>query len=170
MTDKPAQTDTAGIAPRRAAHDLLQRVTGEGRLLSELIGGGALERLDPADRARAQRLALMGLRGLDRADRLLKPHLKKNPPAFVRNALRLGVAEIGAGEAPHGVVNAYVELTARNKRTGQMKGLVNAVLRKITAQDWDKAPVPVMPGWLRQPLVAAWGLSLIHISEPTRPY
>mgnify|MGYP000217732889 CR=1 FL=1 len=35
------------------------------------------------------------LRGLDRADRLLKPHLKKNPPIFVRNALRLGVSEIG---------------------------------------------------------------------------
>ena len=154
MTDKP---DTSGLAPRRAAHHLLQQVTGEGRLLSELIGGGALDRLPPADRARAQRLATEALRGLDRADRVLKPSLKKNPPIFVRNALRLGVIEIAAGEAAHGVVNAYVEIVGRNKRTSNLKGLVNAVLRKVTVADWEKAPIPVTPPWLRQPLVAAWG-------------
>ncbi len=125
--------------------------------MSELVGSGALDRLDAPDRARAQRLATDGLRGLDRADRLLKPHLKKNPPVFVQNALRLGVAEIGAGEAPHGVVNAYVEIVARNKRTSNLKGLVNAVLRKVKAEDWAKAQTPIMPPWLRQPLVAAWG-------------
>ncbi len=154
MTDKP---DTSGLAPRRAAHHLLQQVTTEGRLMSELIGSGALDRLAAPDRARAQRLATDALRGLDRADRLLKPHLKKNPPIFVRNALRLGVAELGAGEAPHGVVNAYVEIVARNKRTGSLKGLVNAVLRKVSIEDWAKAQTPIMPPWLRQPLVSAWG-------------
>ncbi len=133
--------------------------------MSELIGGGALDRLDAADRARAQRLATEALRGLDRADRLLKPHLKKNPPIFVRNALRLGVAEIGQGEAAHGVVNAYVEIVARNKRTSSLKGLVNAVLRKVTAAAWNAAPVPIMPPWLRQPLVAAWGRKAMAAME-----
>lgn len=154
MSDKP---DTSGLAPRRAAHHLLQGVTGEGKLLSEMIGAGALERLDPADRARAQRLATDALRGLDRADRLLKPLLKKNPPVFVRNALRLGVSELAGGEAAHGVVNAYVEIVGRNKRTSNLKGLVNAILRRVSPEAWEKAPTPVMPGWLRQPLVAAWG-------------
>ena len=48
----------AGLPARRAAVFLLDQVLGEGRLLSEAIGGGALERLDPADRATSQRLAM----------------------------------------------------------------------------------------------------------------
>ncbi len=151
------KTDTSGLAPRRAAHHLLQQITTEGRLMSELIGAGALDHLDPADRARAQRLALDALRGLDRADRLLKPFLKKPPPQFVRNALRLATAEIASGAAPHGVVNAYVEIVARNKRTQALRGLTNAVLRKVTPAAWDKMQTPILPPWLRQPLVAAWG-------------
>ena len=42
-----------GLPPRRAAWHLLEEITGEGRLMSELIGGGALEHLPNEDRARA---------------------------------------------------------------------------------------------------------------------
>ena len=149
-----------GLPARRTAHHLLMEITTDGRLMAELIAGGALARLDNDDRARAQRLATEALRGMDRADRMLKPYLKKTPPDHVMNALRLGVIELCAGEAAHGVVNAYVELVARNKRTQSMKGLTNAVLRKIAEEGpvgWNKRAVPLTPGWLRQPLVAAWG-------------
>lgn len=149
-----------GLPARRTAHHLLMQITGEGRLMAELIAGGALTQLENDDRARAQRLATEALRGLDRADRMLKPYLKKTPPDHVMNALRLGVIELCSGEAAHGVVNAYVEIVARNKRTQAMKGLTNAVLRKIAAEGpdgWAKRAVPLTPGWLRQPLVAAWG-------------
>lgn len=149
-----------GLPARRSAHYLLMQITGEGRLMAELIGGGALARLENDDRARAQRLATEALRGLDRADRMLKPYLKKTPPDHVMNALRLGVIELCSGEAAHGVVNAYVEIVARNKRTQSMKGLTNAVLRRIAEEGpggWNKRAVPLTPGWLRQPLVAAWG-------------
>ncbi|MFO8126645.1 RsmB/NOP family class I SAM-dependent RNA methyltransferase [Yoonia sp.] len=149
-----------GLPARRSAHHLLMQITGEGRLMAELISGGALARLENDDRARAQRLATEALRGLDRADRMLKPYLKKTPPDHVMNALRLGVIELCSGEAAHGVVNAYVEIVARNKRTQAMKGLTNAVLRKIAAEGpegWNKRAIPLTPGWLRQPLVAAWG-------------
>lgn len=149
-----------GLPPRRAAHYLMDQIFEDGRLLSELIGGGALDHLEPADRARAQRLTTDALRGLDRADRMLKPYLKKAPPENVMNALRLGVIELTGGEAAHGVVNAYVEITSQNKNTHSFKGMVNAVLRKIAAEGpkaWHKRNVPLMPGWLRQPLVAAWG-------------
>ena len=79
---------------RTAALALLNGVLGEGRLLSELLPGlPALTRLQPADRAAAQRLATETLRGLERADRLLQHHLKKYPPLFVRNVLRLGTVE-----------------------------------------------------------------------------
>jgi len=149
-----------GLPPRRAAHYLMDQIFEDGRLLSELIGGGALDHLEPADRARAQRLTTDALRGLDRADRMLKPYLKKAPPENVMNALRLGVIELTGGEAAHGVVNAYVEITSQNKNTHSFKGMVNAVLRKIATEGpdaWHKRNVPLMPGWLRQPLVAAWG-------------
>ena len=91
---------------------------------------------------------------------MLKPYLKKTPPDHVMNALRLAVIELCSGEAAHGVVNAYVDIVGRNKRTQAMKGLANAVLRKIAdegPEGWAKRAVPLTPGWLRQPLVAAWG-------------
>jgi 16S rRNA (cytosine967-C5)-methyltransferase len=152
--------DQSGLLPRRSAHHLLMQITTEGRLMPELIAGGALASLAPDERARAQRLATDALRGLDRADRMLKPYLKKAPGDHVMNALRLGVIELMQGEAAHGVVNAYVEIVARNSRAQSMKGLTNAVLRRIAdegPQAWAKRAVPLMPGWLRQPLVAAWG-------------
>ncbi|MCK0097030.1 methyltransferase domain-containing protein [Yoonia sp. F2084L] len=157
-----------GLPARRTAHHLLMQITGEGRLMAELIAGGALARLENDDRARAQRLATAALRGLDRADRMLKPYLKKTPPDHVMNALRLGVIELCSGEAAHGVVNAYVEIVARNKRTQSMKGLTNAVLRKIAAEGpegWVKRAIPLTPGWLRQPLVAAWGRDAVADME-----
>jgi 16S rRNA (cytosine967-C5)-methyltransferase len=149
-----------GLPPRRAAHHLLEEITGEGRLMSELIGGGALEHLPAEDRARAQRLATDALRGADRADRMLKPYLKKEPPETVLNALRLGVIELAAGEAAYGVVNAYVEIISLNKHVSSFKGLTNAVLRRISEEGekgWTKRANPLTPGWLRQPFVAAWG-------------
>ena len=151
--------DQTGLPARRAAHHLLQEVTGQGRLLSELIGQGALDHLPAEDRARAGRLAVEALRGLDRADRMLKPHLKKRPNLFVQNALRLGVIELVSEGAAHGVVNAYVEVVGRNKRMASFKGLTNAVLRKVAenANTWGKSPIPLMPSWLRKPLVEAWG-------------
>ena len=41
-----------GIPARRSAIYLLDQIMGEGKLMSEGIGAGALDRLDPADRAR----------------------------------------------------------------------------------------------------------------------
>lgn len=149
-----------GLAARRAAHDLVDQVTIEGRLLSEALAGGTLLRLAPEDRARAQRLALQTLRGMDRADRMLKPFLKKGPPLTVRNVLRMGTIEIWAGEAAHGVVNACVSIVGLDSRTQGMKGLVNAVLRKVAEERpgaWDRLPVPRLPDWLRKPLIEAWG-------------
>jgi len=164
MTDK---RDTSGLDVRKSAHRMMQAITDEGRLMSEVIGGGGLDVLAPPDRARAQRLVTEALRGMGRADRLAKSHLKKTPPLFVQNALRLGTVELVAGEAAHGVVNAYVEIVGRNKRTAAMKGLVNAVLRKVAEEigNWGKMPVPVTPKWLRQPLVAAWGRQTVDRIE-----
>ena len=147
-------------AARQAAIRLLDQVLGQGRLLSECLSAGGLEGLAPGERARAQRLAGATLRGLERADRLLARHLRRPPPLTVRNALRLGAVELGTGAAAHGVVNAMVEIVGRHRRHGHLRGLVNAVLRRIATeapQAWAQLPVPRLPGWLRAPLVEAWG-------------
>ena len=161
-------SQTQGLAPRRAALYLLDQVIGEGKLLPELIGEGALQHLSPEDRARAQRLATETLRGLARADRMLARFLQKTPPLAVRNVLRLCTVELAGGEAAHGVVNAGVEMVARNKRTSSMKGLVNAVLRKVAAEGpegWSKLALPRMPGWIRSPLKDAYGPEVVAAIE-----
>ncbi len=157
-----------GLAPRRSALFLLGRVTEEGQLLSELLPR-AVERLDPADRARAQRLAVETLRWMDRADRVLGPYLKKRPKPEVLNALRLGTVEIClGGAASHGVVDAMVTLMRDGRHTASAAGLVNAVLRKVGDEgpaQWAKLPVPRLPKWLRGPLTDAWGKNAITAIE-----
>ncbi|WP_424831825.1 RsmB/NOP family class I SAM-dependent RNA methyltransferase [Ruegeria sp.] len=153
MSDNPT-------AARRSAIYLLDQILGEGRLLSECLAAGALDRLDPEDRARAQRLTLETLRGLERADRLVGNHLNRTPALTVHNALRLGAVELCHGAAAHGVVNSMVEIVGRSRKHGRLKGLVNAVLRKVAAEGpeaWPKMRVPRLPEWLRDPLVMAWG-------------
>ncbi len=157
-----------GVPARRSAVYLLDQILGEGRLMSELISAGALDRLAPEDRARAQRLATDTLRGLERADRLLQKHLSKYPPLTVRNALRVGTVELCQGAAAHGVVNAMVQLVSRHKRLGHLKGLTNAVLRRVAEEApeaWAKLRAPRLPKWLRGPLVEAWGAEAMAAME-----
>lgn len=149
-----------GVPARRSAVYLLDEILDEGRLMSELLGAGVLDKLPVDDRARAARLAQDTLRGLERADRILQKHLKKYPPTTVRNALRVGTIELCQGAAAHGVVNAMVELISRHNRYAHLKGLTNAVLRKVAAdgpETWNTLRVPRLPKWLRVPLVQAWG-------------
>jgi 16S rRNA (cytosine967-C5)-methyltransferase len=168
MTQDRATAPDDGIAARRAALHLIEQATGGQRLMSETIAAGALERLSPPDRARAQRLATQVLRQLPTADRALKPFLTKQPPLAVRNALRLGAVEIMEGAAAHGVVNAMVQIMSKGKRTQSYKGLVNAVLRKLAEQPpeaWARMPVPKLPNWLRGPMVEAWGRKPVEAME-----
>ncbi|WP_210093679.1 transcription antitermination factor NusB [Ruegeria sp. HKCCSP346] len=154
----------SATAARRSAIYLLDQVLGEGRLLAECLAAGAVDRLEPEDRARAQRLALETLRGMERADRLLANHLNRTPALTVHNALRLGAVELCNGEAAHGVVNSMVEIVSRSRKHGRLKGLVNAVLRKVAAEGpeaWPKMRVPRLPDWLREPLIAAWGTDAV---------
>lgn len=157
-----------GLPARRSAVYLLDQILGEGRLMAELLGAGALDKLAPEDRARAARLANETLRGMERADRLLQKHLKKYPPLTVRNALRVGTVELCSGEAAHGVVNSFVELVSRHKHLSHLKGLTNAVLRKIAIDGpaaWNELRPPRLPKWLRGPLVEAWGTEAIAAME-----
>ncbi len=153
----------AGLAARAGALAILSAVLDEGHLPGVGIAGS-----EPSDRARAERLAALVLRNLDRCDRVLAPHLRKAPPPFVRHALRLAVAEMAlGGAAAHGAVNAAVEMVRRAPRGAPFAGLVNAVLRKVAAVEapFTALPVQKLPQWLRQPLVHAWGRPAIEGME-----
>lgn len=154
------------IDPRHVVVELLGDVLQDQRLLSEVLPR-RVKSLANEDRARVQRLALMTLRGMDRADRMLGPHLKKRPPLKVLNILRLGVVEICMGGAAHGVVNSCVSAARADRATEKMSGLVNAVLRKVTGEvdKWDNLPVPRLPKWLRKPLIDDYGKSAVEAME-----
>jgi 16S rRNA (cytosine967-C5)-methyltransferase len=149
-----------GKGARGGALTILDAVLGEGQMLSDALARPDIAGMDPAEQARARRLAVDVLRGLERADRLLNRHLRKGPPVPVRNALRLGLIELVQGGAPHGVVHALVSEVARMKRHGALKGLVNAVLRKVAVEvpdAWDILRVPRLPKPMRLRLAEAWG-------------
>ncbi|MFP7569670.1 RsmB/NOP family class I SAM-dependent RNA methyltransferase [Marivita sp. S2033] len=156
------------MSPRLVALDGLSQIIGEGRMLSEVTGDQLWEDLTPPERATAQRLMTETLRYLGRADHLLTPLLQRQPPLRVMNLLRMATVEFMTGGAAHGVVNEAVKLAGRNKKTAPMKGLVNAVLRKITALDaeaWNNAPDTMLPKWLRPKLVKAWSKPVVTAIE-----
>lgn len=152
------------LSARGAALALLDGVIGERRLIAEMLSDELLTPLTAGDRARAQRLANDTLRGLERADRLLRRHLHKAPPLHVNNILRLATVELSRGGDAHGIVNDFVELLAHDRRHAKFKGLVNAVLRKVAADgiaSWHDLRLPRLPKWLRAPLVDAWGAGAV---------
>ncbi|MCF8483698.1 MAG: methyltransferase domain-containing protein [Rhodobacteraceae bacterium] len=161
-----AEKETA----RSAAVELLLAVLDEGAMLAQIPPS---EGLSGPDRARAERLAADVLRHLDQIDRILKPLMRKAPPLPVLNVLRLAVLERAQGAAAYGVVNEAVGLVRANRRTQHLAGLVNAVLRALPDPvSLADLPVPMLPRWLRQPLVHAWGrdvvaaIEAVHVKTP----
>lgn len=158
-----------GVQARKSAVYLLDQILGEEPpLMSELLASGALDKLPPDDRARAQRLALETLRGIERADRLLQKYLKTYPPLTIRNVLRVGTIELCQGGAAHGVVNAMVNLVSGHRTLSHLKGLTNAVLRKVATdgpEAWNALRAPRLPKWLRGPLTEAWGADAMAAME-----
>ncbi|WP_134678636.1 RsmB/NOP family class I SAM-dependent RNA methyltransferase [Paracoccus ravus] len=163
--DKTRKTER-GDASRLGALRLLAAVE-EGATLDE--AAAVNERLSPSERARARRLALEVLRRGERADALLAPMLARKPRPEIRRLLRLATVEMLAlGEAPHGAVNAAVTICRGLGGKGQAAaGMVNAVLRKASAASevWEKLPPQKMPGWLRAPVVGAWGRDITRAIE-----
>ncbi|MBS0564370.1 MAG: methyltransferase domain-containing protein [Proteobacteria bacterium] len=152
----------SGTGARMAAALMVEGVVARRLSLADQSGEGAMAGLSPADRARAQRLALATLRRLDAADLILKSFLRKEPPAFIHALLRLAVTEMLAEGAPaHAVVHDAVTIArGAGQRTEAFAGLVNAVLRRAAETDparFAALPPQALPGWLRGRLMSAWG-------------
>ncbi len=155
---KPTQAD-----PRQMAAVMVHGVVAEGLMLSDV----ALPDAEPAIKARAQRLAIATLRNLGRADAVLAPHMRKSPPDAVLAALRVAVVEMQELGAPaHGVVNALVTSLRVNKKTAQLAGMANAVLRRASEfEDWAGLPQQRLPGWLRRRLKGVYGDAVVTAIE-----
>ncbi|MXP62975.1 rRNA cytosine-C5-methylase [Roseomonas sp. M0104] len=166
--------DAARAAPprprnptRSAALALLNAVLLRHRGLEE-----ALDSLPPAearDRAAAHRIAAAVLRRLGSLDAVLEPLLRREPPPEVRQALRIGAAELLLLETPpHAAVASAVDLVPR-----PFAGLVNAVLRRVAAQgpaaleelDGERLDTP---GWLWSAWHAAYGPAVRAIARAHR--
>ena len=150
--------------PRAIALDLLGDVLRRRRPLDEALAAHRdLARLEPRDRAFARLLVTTALRRLGQIDAAIDARLERPLPAkraMVRDILRLGVAQLAFLDlAPHAAVDTSVALTRARGQEG-LKGLVNAVLRRVSEAgpllEGDPAHLNV-PDWLWQSWEAAYG-------------
>ena len=120
---------------RTAACQILDAVLDDGKPLdTTLASDRALAKLEPRDRAQARRIIATVLRRLGEVDARISECLDRplaGRHAHVRNILRIGTAELLFLETPaHAAVDGAVRLASQYRR-GALKGLVNAVLRRI---------------------------------------
>ena len=129
-----------------------------GRSLTEV-----LDQLEPHERPIVQSLSFDALRKWVRSHELIKQFVPKNPPLEVDHLLSVAIALFlnenadGKGYAAHTIVDQAVSACANYDKTMYAKGLVNAVLRKVsqivqppegeTRFPPDPIPMFVPPWW-----------------------
>lgn len=154
---------------RHVALDLLGAVLGRERPLDEAIDDSpAMARLSLRDRAFARLLVATVLRRLGQIDALIAACLANPLPpraAPVHDMLRLGIAQLlFLHTPPHAAVATSVDL-AQSRGFPAHKGLVNAVLRRLSVEGADRisthdAAVLNTPDWL-------WNSWSRHYGEDT---
>ncbi|MEM8987121.1 MAG: transcription antitermination factor NusB [Pseudomonadota bacterium] len=176
----PYDKEISGLAPRRAARELLHSVLRRRTGLDAALGESrTFQTLEGPDRAFARALTSTTLRRLGAVDAVIdgflnKPLTKNAAPA--EDILRLGAAQILYLETPpHAAVSTAVALADAMKNARPFKGLINAVLRKIGdrgASLADELPLRInTPGWLWRSWERAYGAQTArkiveaHLSE-----
>jgi 16S rRNA (cytosine967-C5)-methyltransferase len=144
---------------RHVALDLIGAVLGRDRPLDEAIDdSAAMGKLSLRDRAFARLLVATVLRRLGQIDRLIADCLANPLPpraAQVHDILRLGIAQLlFLHTPPHAAVATSVDL-AQSRGFIAHKGLVNAVLRRLSVEGADRisghdAAALNTPSWLWQ--------------------
>jgi len=176
MTAAPAPLQSA----RAVALALLEAVLGRKIPLDQALAESKpMAALAARDRAFARLLAATVLRRLGQIDDVLARFMAKPLPeraGSVRDALRLGAAQLLFLETPpHAAVATAVELTESLGHPA-LKGLVNAVLRRLSregaglVEKQDAARLNT-PDWLWTSWVASYGadvarqIALAHLKE-----
>ena len=130
-----ASTPPAGLPARQLAHQLLTLVLRRGQNFGDAVADlPKLNSLPERDRAFTRLLVLTTLRRLGQIDAVLGQHLQlKTTPAAVVDILRLTAAQLWWLETPpHAAVDMAVRLAVYTNQP-HLKGLVNAVARKLSA-------------------------------------
>ncbi len=139
-TRTPA-AEAPAIASRRAAVEILDAVLERGKSLDDAVDN-ALGRsgLESRDRAFARTLSAVTIRRLGQIDPIigaLTESARPLRPSNLMQVLRLGAAQILFLETPHhAAVDTAVDL-ADALGLGRGKGMVNAVLRRLTREGAD---------------------------------
>jgi 16S rRNA (cytosine967-C5)-methyltransferase len=130
----------AGVAPaRRAAYRILLEVAAGEAHSDDLLRAPEVDALSPQDRNLATTLVLGTLRWQIALDARFRPLLARPGAKLsgeVEAALRMGAFQLlHLDRVPaHAVIHDSVELVKQSRERGA-SGLVNAILRKVAAQD-----------------------------------
>lgn len=168
------------LSSRVIALDVLQAVVRKNQALDETLARHPeLSKLEKRDRAFVHALVACTLRRLGQIDDAIKRCLEKQSDvkAPVMDILRLGVAQLlFLGTPHHAAVDTSVELAAAGNPTRPYKGLINAVLRRLTREGeavvktQDAARLNT-PDWLWLSWRQAYGtakareIALAHLGE-----
>jgi len=186
-TTKPSsQKPDQDVSSRQAAADLLTAVFSKrvafDRALHRSMKSGRFAALSSRDKAFARLLAVTVLRRKGQIDDALGRFIKKPLAARAGKALRalqVGAAELLFLDAPaHAAVSSAVALAAKDHRSAVYKGLINAVLRRISEARQEildsQDPVTLnLPAWLRDSWAEAYGadvaeaMALNILTEPS---
>ena len=147
---------------------LSEAITIAAQAISEVMSGRSLtevlDQLEAHERPIVQSLSFDALRKWVRSHELIKQFIPKAPPLEVDHLLSVAIALFlqegvdGKGYPPHTIVDQAVKACGEYAKTMYAKGLVNAVLRKVSLlvlpPSGEKAyppdPIPMyVPAWWR---------------------
>lgn len=121
---------------------LSEAISIAAQAISEVMSGRSLtevlDQLEPHERPIVQSLSFDALRKWVRSHELIKQFVPKSPPPEVDYLLSVAIALFlnentdGKGYAAHTIVDQAVSACANYDKTMYAKGLVNAVLRKVS--------------------------------------
>ena len=158
----------AGLAARQAALAIVSGVLRRKRPLDAAAAEAfAAAHLPPRDAAFARAIAAMTLRRFGQLEDLIRRFVPKSPPAHkagpALDILLMGACELlFLGVAPHAAVDAANRLAEADAKAVHFKGLINAVLRRVSregaaiAAAQDAAALNV-PDWLWRRWLAHYG-------------
>ncbi len=165
--------------PRVAAYELLSATFQKHRRFDEALAAlNNLSGMEPRDRALARLLTMTVLRRTSEIDAMIAPLLRKRlrgRAAPVQNLLRIGVAQLVFLETPPHAAVATTVTAASATGNRAYKGLINAVLRRMTREDTKPAENPGRlntPDWLWKSWTQAYGdeianaIATAHLQEP----
>ena len=147
---------------------LSEAITIAAQAITEVMSGRSLtevlDQLDAHERPIVQSLSFDALRKWIRSHELIKQFVPKAPPPEVDHLLTVAIALFvrdgseGKGYAAHTIVDQAVRACEEYDKTMYAKGLVNAVLRKVSLAlqppegqpHYPPDPIPMfVPAWWR---------------------